>query len=166
MLAVLLVGEGGSSAFVWHNYEELVREVVGWEVPDDVPGSGNGDEAGVTIASGVLSDDVARKLHDADVTADRRAMADLALNSSTEYPMWMRRWSKWEYFGGTSFAAPAFAGMLAVVNGYRRSLGLPRDAPFHLFALGRSVGWAAHMVEQIMSGSIIRPRGRYEGLLP
>jgi citrate synthase len=47
-----------------------------------------------------------------------------------------------------------------------RSLGLPRDAPFHLFALGRSVGWAAHMVEQIVSGSIIRPRGRYEGLLP
>ncbi|QND57162.1 citrate synthase [Mesorhizobium huakuii] len=47
-----------------------------------------------------------------------------------------------------------------------RGLGLPRDAPFHLFALGRSVGWAAHMVEQIVSGSIIRPRGRYEGLLP
>ena len=44
-----------------------------------------------------------------------------------------------------------------------RGLGLPRDAPFHLFALGRSVGWAAHMVEQIMSGSIIRPRGRYVG---
>lgn len=47
-----------------------------------------------------------------------------------------------------------------------RGLGLPRDAPFQLFALGRSVGWAAHMVEQIVSGSIIRPRGRYEGLLP
>ncbi|WP_214469723.1 citrate synthase [Mesorhizobium sp. dw_380] len=47
-----------------------------------------------------------------------------------------------------------------------RSLGLPRDAPFHLFALGRSVGWAAHMVEQIVSGSIIRPRGRYEGPVP
>ena len=47
-----------------------------------------------------------------------------------------------------------------------RSLGLPRDAPFRLFALARSVGWAAHTVEQITSGSIIRPRGRYEGLLP
>lgn len=47
-----------------------------------------------------------------------------------------------------------------------RGLGLPRDAPFQLFALGRSVGWAAHVVEQIVSGSIIRPRGRYEGLLP
>ena len=47
-----------------------------------------------------------------------------------------------------------------------RSLGLPRDAPFRLFALARSVGWAAHTVEQITSGSIIRPRGRYEGVLP
>ncbi|MBA1141112.1 citrate synthase [Mesorhizobium neociceri] len=46
-----------------------------------------------------------------------------------------------------------------------RRFGLPRDAPFQLFALGRSVGWAAHMVEQIMSGSIIRPRGRYVGSL-
>ncbi|MCV3207879.1 citrate synthase [Mesorhizobium sp. YC-39] len=47
-----------------------------------------------------------------------------------------------------------------------RSFGLPRDAPFQLFALGRSVGTTAHMVEQIASGSSIRPRGRYEGLLP
>lgn len=47
-----------------------------------------------------------------------------------------------------------------------RSFRLPSDAPFRLFALGRSVGWAAHAVEQITSGSLIRPRGRYEGLLP
>ncbi|MGX7875396.1 citrate/2-methylcitrate synthase [Mesorhizobium sp. ORM6] len=60
-------------------------------------------------------------------------------------------------------AQPNIDFALAVLT---RGLGLPRDAPFHLFALGRSVGWAAHMVEQIGSGSIIRPRGRYEGLLP
>ena len=47
-----------------------------------------------------------------------------------------------------------------------RSLGLPSDAPFRLFALSRGVGWTAHAVEQITSGSLIRPRGRYEGLLP
>ncbi|MGX5826142.1 citrate/2-methylcitrate synthase [Mesorhizobium sp. 43Arga] len=60
-------------------------------------------------------------------------------------------------------ARPNIDFALAAVT---RGLGLPRDAPFQLFALGRSVGWAAHMVEQIVSGSIIRPRGRYEGLLP
>ena len=63
---------------------------------------------------------------DGDVEQDRRAMADLALNSSTEYPMWLRRWANWEYLGGTSFAAPAFAGMIAVINGHRRARGLPR----------------------------------------
>lgn len=47
-----------------------------------------------------------------------------------------------------------------------RGLRLPPDAPFRLFALGRSVGWAAHAVEQIRSGSLIRPRGRYVGPLP
>ncbi|MER8371235.1 citrate synthase [Mesorhizobium sp. M1406] len=47
-----------------------------------------------------------------------------------------------------------------------RNLGLPRDAPFRLFALARSVGWAAHTVEQITSGGLIRPRGRYVGVLP
>jgi len=47
-----------------------------------------------------------------------------------------------------------------------RGLGLPPDAPFRLFALSRGVGWTAHAVEQITSGSLIRPRGRYEGLLP
>ncbi|MDC0667843.1 S53 family peptidase [Nannocystis radixulma] len=63
---------------------------------------------------------------DGDVSDDRRAMADLSLHASTEYPMWMRRWAKWDFFGGTSFAAPAFAGMIAVVNEHRRSRGLPR----------------------------------------
>lgn len=63
---------------------------------------------------------------DGDVSDGRRAMADLALNASTEYPMWIRRWATWEFFGGTSFSAPAFAGMVAVINGYRRARGLPR----------------------------------------
>ncbi|TIW59567.1 MAG: citrate synthase, partial [Mesorhizobium sp.] len=44
-----------------------------------------------------------------------------------------------------------------------RNFGLPRDAPFRLFALGRGIGWAAHAVEQVTSGGLIRPRARYEG---
>ena len=43
----------------------------------------------------------------------------------------------------------------------------PRDCrptrPFSLFLLGRSVGWAAHIVEQVATGALIRPRARYEG---
>ena len=40
-------------------------------------------------------------------------------------------------------------------------LALPEDAPFALFALGRSAGWIAHALEQIESGDLIRPRARY-----
>jgi citrate synthase len=44
-----------------------------------------------------------------------------------------------------------------------RGLRLPADAPFRLFALGRSVGWTAHAIEQVTSNRLIRPRARYDG---
>jgi len=47
-----------------------------------------------------------------------------------------------------------------------RSLRLPSDAPFRLFALGRSIGWTAHAVEQVMRHGLIRPRARYDGPAP
>ncbi len=48
-----------------------------------------------------------------------------------------------------------------------RTLSLPADAPFALFAIGRAVGWIAHMLEQQASGTgLIRPRARYVGAAP
>jgi citrate synthase len=44
-----------------------------------------------------------------------------------------------------------------------RSCRLPTHAPLALFTLGRSVGWAAHAIEQITTGELIRPRARYQG---
>ena len=44
--------------------------------------------------------------------------------------------------------------------------GFPPAAAFRLFALGRSLGWAAHAMEQSMTGRLIRPRGIYTGRLP
>jgi citrate synthase len=41
---------------------------------------------------------------------------------------------------------------------------LPHDAPLVLFALSRSAGWLAHVMEQVESGHLIRPRARYTGL--
>lgn len=46
------------------------------------------------------------------------------------------------------------------------ALNLPEQAPIELFALARTVGWLAHMLEQAESGALIRPRARYVGKKP
>jgi citrate synthase len=40
---------------------------------------------------------------------------------------------------------------------------LPPDAPLVIFAVGRTVGWLAHAMEQAFAGRLIRPRARYVG---
>ncbi|MBZ5596048.1 MAG: hypothetical protein LAP39_27715 [Acidobacteriia bacterium] len=47
-----------------------------------------------------------------------------------------------------------------------RSYGLPDHAPLVLFALGRTIGWIAHAMEQYASGELIRPRAHYTGPAP
>jgi citrate synthase len=49
--------------------------------------------------------------------------------------------------------------LVALADAY----GLPRQAPFVIFALSRSVGWIAHALEQIAAGQLIRSRARYVG---
>jgi citrate synthase len=48
----------------------------------------------------------------------------------------------------------------------QRELGLPEDAPFTVFAAGRTVGWLAHALEQQAKGGLLRPRARYVGPPP
>lgn len=47
-----------------------------------------------------------------------------------------------------------------------RALGLPPGGAISLFALGRTVGWIGHAIEQYGSDSLIRPRARYVGEQP
>jgi citrate synthase len=47
-----------------------------------------------------------------------------------------------------------------------RSYWFPSHAPLTLFAIGRTVGLAAHAIEQCATGSLIRPRARYVGVRP
>jgi len=51
-------------------------------------------------------------------------------------------------------------GLVAV----SRALGLPPRSASALWAVGRSVGWVAHVMEQRLSGSLIRPRARRRGV--
>jgi citrate synthase len=48
----------------------------------------------------------------------------------------------------------------------RRALGLPPGTALALFAIGRSVGWIAHALEQHGNDKLIRPRARYDGPAP
>jgi citrate synthase len=47
-----------------------------------------------------------------------------------------------------------------------RVLRLPPGTPLVLFALGRTIGWIGHAIEQYNTGQIIRPRARYAGVAP
>lgn len=45
----------------------------------------------------------------------------------------------------------------------RAAIGLPPGAVAGIFAVARSVGWVAHILEQYESGNLLRPRARYVG---
>jgi citrate synthase len=47
-----------------------------------------------------------------------------------------------------------------------RVLRLPSGSPLALFAIGRSIGWIGHAIEQYALNQLIRPRARYVGALP
>jgi citrate synthase len=47
-----------------------------------------------------------------------------------------------------------------------RVLRLPSGAPLMLFAIGRTIGWVGHAIEQYGTGQLIRPRARYAGVVP
>ena len=49
---------------------------------------------------------------------------------------------------------------------FARAFRLPSEAPIAIFALGRTVGWIAHAIEQYADDQIIRPRARYIGPVP
>ena len=47
-----------------------------------------------------------------------------------------------------------------------RVLGLPAGSPLMLFAIGRTIGWIGHAIEQYATDQLIRPRAKYVGLPP
>jgi citrate synthase len=53
-------------------------------------------------------------------------------------------------------------GLVALARGLR----LPERTPLALFALGRSIGWIGHALEEYALDRLIRPRAAYVGELP
>ena len=47
-----------------------------------------------------------------------------------------------------------------------QTLKLPPQSAISLFALGRTIGWIGHAIEQYQLDSLIRPRARYIGIAP
>jgi UPF0755 protein len=67
LLAFLVLAGGGAFA-VWNAFEPQVRQVMGWELPTDYEGDGNGEAVEVVISQGDIGEDIARTLHEAGVT--------------------------------------------------------------------------------------------------
>ena len=65
-------------------------------------------------------------------------------------------------------AGVAVTGQAATVDialvTFAAALGLPSGTATALFALGRTAGWVAHVLEQRRAGVLLRPRARYVGL--
>lgn len=78
-----------------------------------------------------------------------------------------------EMLGGTGALADAVAlaggpppNVDYALVALQRKLALPEDAPFILFAVGRTIGWLAHAIEQQATGGLLRPRAKYVGPAP
>jgi citrate synthase len=65
--------------------------------------------------------------------------------------------------GATLNEAPTIDFALVALS---KALALPEGSAFTLFALGRTMGWIAHALEQYAQDAIIRPRARYVGDKP
>ena len=60
------------------------------------------------------------------VPATKRAVVEVALAADPAHGYWVRRFGNWNVYGGTSFASPVFAGIVATMNSYLVSQGKPR----------------------------------------
>ncbi|QYH36105.1 endolytic transglycosylase MltG [Salinibacterium sp. M195] len=85
-LPLLIIALAGAAvtAYAWANYEDKIREVLGWELPNDYTGTGNGEEVVVTVNSGDIGSDIARSLHVAGVTMTFDAFYDLLVAQESD----------------------------------------------------------------------------------
>lgn len=88
VLITLLVLGGVAAAAVWVVFEDQVRSVMGWELPNDYEGTGNGEAVTVTVVSGDVGSDIATKLEEAGVTMTSEAFYDVVV-AKAEQPVFL-----------------------------------------------------------------------------
>lgn len=87
ILVILGLG-AGAAAYVWANYEEQVRKVMGWELPpDDYVGEGTG-EATLVIEQGDDGYIITQKLLEADIIKGFDAFYGLLLKADPPVPFY------------------------------------------------------------------------------
>ena len=102
----------GGTRVYFDNQNEFLAEI-SWD------GSGSGITK--SFPRPPWQDEVAGNISDKHVVVDL-ALAAAPFIGSAYWIFWL---GEWELYGGTSFAAPAFSGMCAVMDQYRAENGLP-----------------------------------------
>jgi UPF0755 protein len=86
VVLVLLGGIAGAGAWVWNTYEDNIRELMGWQEPQDYgDGEANG-EVLVTIVSGDTGGPISQTLYDAGVTKTPTAFYDYLIDTGQNPP--------------------------------------------------------------------------------
>jgi len=89
VVLLLVGGVVGGGWWAWSNYEDRIREFMGWEEPKDFEAGEATGEALVTIASGDVPTVISRSLYDAGVTKTPEAFYDHLIEEAinpTFYP--------------------------------------------------------------------------------
>lgn len=92
-----------------------------------------------------------------------RLLLDLLAQSFSDHPRLQSTHQIIKQVQELTGEAPNVEAALVVLA---RVLDLPADSPLGLFALGRTIGWIGHAIEQYQQDRLIRPRARYTGNQP
>jgi kumamolisin len=124
----VVAAAGNSSRPDTPSVSPYVTGVGGTQTTLDAQGNLTGETAWSGSGSGASLTFVMPDWQSGIVTGSngKRATADVAMNASPSSPYWVYWLGKWAKYGGTSFASPCFAGLVAVVDDYRAANGLPR----------------------------------------
>ena len=81
VVLVILGGIAGGAYYVWTTYEDNIREIMGWQEPQDYEEGMATGEATVTIESGFTGEPISQALYDAGVTKTPDAFYDYLIET-------------------------------------------------------------------------------------